>query len=134
MALNIIQGQLGYASISLHSGRRSESHGLELVLWVPVHPPTLSLRPSRGPRRLATVPDGSTVRFAADGCYGQDGTITLTGRKGLVIDGRGAEFRAPTPGDSHRANWRFVGGSDLTVQNMAVRGSDPQGAYDPSVE
>ena len=83
---------------------------------------------------LATVPDGSTVRFAADGCYGQDGTITLTGRKGLVLDGRGAEFRALTPGDSHRANWRFVGGSDLTVQNMAVRGSDPQGAYDPSVE
>jgi hypothetical protein len=83
---------------------------------------------------LATVPDGSTVRFAANGCYGQDGTITLTGRKGLVLDGRGAQFRALTAGDSHRANWRFVRGSDLTVQNMAVRGSDPQGAYDPSVE
>jgi hypothetical protein len=83
---------------------------------------------------LATLPAGSTVRFAANGCYGQDGTITLTGRKGLVLDGRGAEFRALTPGDSHRANWRFVRGSDLTVQNMAVRGSDPQGAYDPIIE
>jgi len=83
---------------------------------------------------LATVPDGSTVQFGAGRCYGQDGTITLTGRRRLVIDGQGSEFRALTPGASHRANWRFVGGSDLTVQNLAVRGSDPQGLYDPSVE
>jgi hypothetical protein len=83
---------------------------------------------------LATVPDGSTVQFAANGCYGQDGTITLAGRKHLVLDGRGAEFRALTPGDSHRANWRFVNGSDLTVRNMAVRGSNAQDSYDPTVE
>src|SRR4051794_36196776 len=62
---------------------------------------------------LATVPDGSTVQFGTNGCYGQNATITLTGRNRLVLDGRGSEFRALTPGDSHRANWRFVGGSDL---------------------
>ena len=56
---------------------------------------------------LATVPDGSTVQFGPGRCYGQDRTITLTGRSGLVIDGR-VEFRALTPGDSHRANWRLV--------------------------
>ena len=83
---------------------------------------------------LATVPDGSTVQFGAGRCYGQDGTITLTDRKGLVIDGQGSEFRALTPGGSHRANWRFVGGSDLTVRNMAVRGSNPDGLYDPAIE
>jgi hypothetical protein len=83
---------------------------------------------------LQTVPDNSTIRFAPNRCYGQDGTITLTGRTGLVIDGQGTEFRALTPGTSHRANWRFVGGSNLTVQNVTVRGTDPQGAYDPSVE
>jgi hypothetical protein len=83
---------------------------------------------------LATVPDGSTARFGAGRCYGQDGTITLTGRNNLVVDGQGSEFRALTPGGSHRANWRFVGGSNLTVRNLAVRGSNPQGRYDPSVE
>jgi hypothetical protein len=83
---------------------------------------------------LATVPDNATVQFGAGRCYGQAGTITLNGRSGLVIDGLGAEFRALTPGDSHRANWRFVGGRDLTVQNLAVRGSNPTGAYDPAVE
>jgi hypothetical protein len=83
---------------------------------------------------LATVPDGSTVQFGAGRCYGQDGTITLSGRSGLVIDGQGAEFRALTRGDSHRANWRLVNGRNLTLRNMAVRGSNPQGSYDPSIE
>lgn len=83
---------------------------------------------------LATVPDNSTVQFGRGRCYGQDGTITLGGRTGLVIDGQGSEFRALTPGGSHRANWRFVGGRNLSVQNVAVRGSNPQGAYDPAIE
>ena len=83
---------------------------------------------------LASVPDNAMVQFEAGRCYGQDGTITLTGRSGLVIDGQGAEFRALTPGGSHRANWRFVGGRSLTVQNLAVRGSNPTGAYDTAIE
>ena len=83
---------------------------------------------------LATVPDNSTVQFGAGRCYGQDGTITLSGRTGLVIDGQGSEFRALTPGGSHRANWRFVGGRNLSVRNVAVRGSNPQGTYNPAVE
>ncbi len=83
---------------------------------------------------LATVPDGNTARFEAGGCYGQDGTITLSGRADLVIDGQGSEFRALTTGDSHRANWHFVGGGNLTVQNLAVRGSNAQGVYQPGFE
>ena len=83
---------------------------------------------------LATVPDNSTVQFGAGRCYGQAGTITLNNRAGLVIDGQGTEFRALTPGDSQRANWRFVGGRNLTVRNLAVRGSNPTGAYDTTIE
>ena len=47
---------------------------------------------------LATVPNNSTVQFESGRCYGQDGTITLSGRIGLVVDGQGSEFRALTPG------------------------------------
>jgi hypothetical protein len=83
---------------------------------------------------LATVPNGSTVQFGPGACYGQDGTITLTGRSGLVIDGQESEFRALTPGGSHRANWRIVNGANLTLSNMRVRGSNPLGSYDPAVE
>lgn len=83
---------------------------------------------------LATVPDGSTVVFGRSACYGQDGTISLANRANLTIDGNGSEFRALTLGDSHRANWRFVGGRKLTVRNLAVRGSNPNGSYDHAVE
>jgi hypothetical protein len=51
-----------------------------------------------------------------------------------VIDGQGSEFRALTPGDAGRANWRFTGGASLTVKNMAVRGSNPTGEYVHEVE
>jgi len=83
---------------------------------------------------LSTVPDGSTVQFGADRCYGQESTVTLTDRNGLTIDAQGSEFRALTPGGSHRANWRFVRGRNLSVRNMAVRGSNPQGRYDPALQ
>jgi Bacterial Ig-like domain len=83
---------------------------------------------------LASVPDGNTARFATDGCYGQDGAIEVDGRTNLVIDGQVSEFRALTPGDSHRANWRFSGGTNLTVRNMAVRGTNPDGVYAPGFE
>ena len=83
---------------------------------------------------LASVPDNSTVQFGPGRCYGQDGTIALNGRTGLVIDGQGSEFRTLTPGGSHRANWRFVGGRNLTVRNVAVRGSNPTGVYDHPIE
>ena len=36
---------------------------------------------------LQTVPDNSTVQFGPGRCYGQNGTITLTNRNGLVIEG-----------------------------------------------
>ena len=80
---------------------------------------------------LATVPDGSTVQFGTGRCYGQDGTITLTGRTGLVIDGQGSEFRALTPGGSHRANWRFVERAQPDVRNMAVRGRTRRASTTP---
>ena len=83
---------------------------------------------------LATVPDGNTAQFAPGRCYGQDGTIIVSGRRDLVIDGRGSEFRALTPGGSSRANWRFSGGANLSVQNVAVRGTNPEGLYDHAVE
>jgi len=83
---------------------------------------------------LATVPDNSTVQFGRGRCYGQDGTITLNARAGLTIDGQGSEFRALTQGGSHRSNWRFLGGRNLAVRNLAVRGSNPAGTYDHAIE
>jgi hypothetical protein len=83
---------------------------------------------------LATVPNGSTAQFAPGRCYGQNATITVSGRRDLVIDGQRSEFRALTDGDSDRANWRFSGGANLSVQNLAVRGKNPDGGYKAGFE
>ena len=75
---------------------------------------------------LSTVPDGSTVQFQPQGCYGQDGTIFVTDRKNLVIDGNGSIFRALTQGDSGRSNWEVQAGSNITIENMTLYGGEPQ--------
>lgn len=88
---------------------------------------------------MRSVPDNATLQFAVRGCYAQDDTILVRDRNGLVIDGRGSTFRAVTVGHSHRANWRFESGADLTVRNMVVQGSNPAAgitgtAYNPPLE
>jgi hypothetical protein len=88
---------------------------------------------------LATVPDGSTVRFKHNGCYGQDETIELEDRLDLTIDGNGSTFKALTRGSPNRDNWRIEGGQGITLTNMTVCGANPHAgihddAYDGSVE
>lgn len=83
---------------------------------------------------LGTVADGSTVRFAKGGCYGQDRTIVLRDRKDLVVDGNGATFKrlsAPNPKNpagpnTSNASWRIIRGDKVILKNMAIRGN-----YDP---
>lgn len=74
---------------------------------------------------LADIPNGATARFAPNACYAQDGTFTLTDRADLTVDGQGAEFRAVSFGETFRPNWRLLGGRNLTLRNMVVRGVHP---------
>jgi cysteine-rich secretory family protein len=88
---------------------------------------------------LNTVPDNSVVQFPPGACYGLDDTITLEDRVGLFIDGNGSTFKALTPGTGNRDNWRFEGGTNITVKNMIVRGANPHAgvtgnAYDGTRE
>jgi hypothetical protein len=76
-------------------------------------------------RFIAGVPDHSEVRFRRNGCYGHDGTFTVTDRRGITIDGNGSTFKALTPGTDIRAHWRALGGADITFKNMTVQGVHP---------
>jgi hypothetical protein len=139
-ALAAIAGT-GLLGSSAGASRSNPSHAASRPPKVPVYtvPSTIKSNCSAAVETqimswLAKVPDGAIARFGSGRCYGQDGTITLANRANLTIDGNGSEFRALTLGDSHRSNWRFVGGHNLAVQNLAVRGSDPNGTYDHTVE
>ncbi len=78
---------------------------------------------------LKSVPDGSTVVFERNGCYGQDRTIVLEDRVDLTIEGNGATFQKRVPSDPSRtnnANWRVAGGRGILLKDLKIRGS-----YDP---
>jgi parallel beta-helix repeat protein len=114
-------------------------------------PPANSLRP---PASIATdcsadvtnqltawvdsVPDHSAILFAADSCYLVNGSITVTRKTGLIIDGNGSTFKATqlvASPETNRAQWHLNYGSDITLRNMELVGVHPptqryDGAYE----
>ncbi|MGY2083966.1 hypothetical protein [Blastococcus sp. SYSU DS0539] len=85
-----------------------------------------------------SLPDHSAVLFPQNGCYLVNGSITVTRKTGLTIDGNGSTFKATRPVPSpeeNRAQWHFDYGADLTVKNMTLVGIHPttqpyDGAYE----
>ena len=88
---------------------------------------------------IASVPNDSSLSFSPQGCYRVDGSLRVVGRSNLTFDGNGATFRAYTTGNRQRRFFWFVGGSDLVIRNLTVRGANPHagaqpGAYVPALE
>lgn len=75
---------------------------------------------------FASVPDDSTMRLAAGGCYRIDGTLHITARNRLLLDGNGATLRAEGDGDRDRRHLRVVGGSHILLRNFTVEGVNPK--------
>ncbi|HZA88864.1 MAG TPA: hypothetical protein VE401_01410 [Solirubrobacterales bacterium] len=74
---------------------------------------------------IATVPDNSTARFGANGCYRIEGTLELRNRT-LTIDGNGSTFKSLSAPTSHRTLWR-AWDSHLLLRDMALVGSYANG-------
>lgn len=74
---------------------------------------------------IASVPDGSTVRFDADACYRIEGTLELRNRN-LTIDGNGSTFRSLNAPDDQRALWR-AWDSSISFRDMTIDGSYADG-------
>jgi Cysteine-rich secretory protein family len=79
---------------------------------------------------IGSVPDGSTLVFQRHGCYRVERTIEVRDRHGLTFFGNGAYFKrfelSPPQLRYPNANahWRFVGGSNITVQWLGVEGTN----------
>jgi hypothetical protein len=81
-------------------------------------------------RWIASVGDGSVLRFTPNGCYRIDGTLRVDNRNDLTFVGNGATFKPLTDGTelgAHAARARavflFTGGHDITLQDLTVRGA-----------
>lgn len=87
---------------------------------------------------LAGLNDNSTIRFAPNGCYRIDDTLTLSGKHTILIDGQGAQLKAGTLGDQNRRHFTISASSDITIRNVTVVGSNDKAgataeAYDPKL-
>jgi hypothetical protein len=74
---------------------------------------------------IKSVPNNSVLNFGTNACYRIEGTLIMEDRHNLTFSGNNAEFKATTIGTGdtkNRTQWRFLGGSNLTVNNMTVRG------------
>jgi hypothetical protein len=102
---------------------------------------------------FAGLGPGATVELPANGRYRVDGTIVLTNRRDLTVDGRGSTFFAVTDGSGVtpprggqragwprlRQQWRIRGGANITLHDFTVRGANANGgattgAYVPRLE
>ena len=79
---------------------------------------------------IGSVPDGSVLQFARNGCYRLDGTLHIDDRNNLTFDGNGATFKALTDGTElgprgarGRQQLSIIRGSNITFQNLTVVGA-----------
>lgn len=88
---------------------------------------------------IGSVPDGSTLTFARKACYRIDGTLRIAGRADLRFEGNRSTFRAVRRGGRTRHHWWIVGGRNITLRNMTIRGANPNAGsnnrcFDPAHE
>lgn len=94
---------------------------------------------------LATVPDGSTIVFARNGCYQLDRTFHIDNRENLILEGNGATLRRETPTpptllNGHPANTTgkynqhilIFNSKDITLRNLNVLGLNTVSDIDPT--
>jgi hypothetical protein len=79
---------------------------------------------------MASVPNDRTLVFGWKGCYRTERTLLVEDRIGLAFEGNRAVFKrfdlSPPELRYPKANphWRIIGGSDITIGNMRVEGTN----------
>ena len=78
---------------------------------------------------IASVADGSTIRFPVGGSYRIEETLRVAHRNNLAFDGNDSTLFATTSGSGHgdanRSHLKFVGGSQITVTSLNITGANP---------
>ncbi len=93
---------------------------------------------------IASVPNGGCVQLRPGGRYRVDETVDVVSRHDLLIDGMGAtlftDALGPVPtsgkgaGASSRSHLAFLGGSNITVQNLVIDGPKTTAGYNSTYE
>ncbi len=68
--------------------------------------------------------NGAIIEFPVGATYRLDGTLHLSHRHDLVVDGNGARFVAHGRGDRRRSQWVVRSSDDITLRDMTVVGAN----------
>jgi hypothetical protein len=95
---------------------------------------------------IAKLADNSKLTFPPNGCYQVDGTITISGKRGLTVDAGNSSFRAMTNGSElppkqarTRDQFLIQNSTNVTITNAIAYGDNPhaglsESAYVPAYE
>ena len=90
---------------------------------------------------MGSIPDNSILSFGAAKCYRIDGTVELSSRSELILQGNGSTFKSLTPmvggskADDQRAMFRVIASNAINFENMAIVGSYAHGGtFDASLQ
>ncbi len=84
---------------------------------------------------VASVPDNSVLSFGNGACYRIDGTLQLSNRRHLDLEGNGSTFRALTPPTDGRPIWRVSDSAGIGLHDMKLNGDYAKGGtFDPAVQ
>jgi hypothetical protein len=86
---------------------------------------------------IDTVPDGSCLDLSPDARFRSDGTLSIDSRNNFTINGNGALLFSNVPGHifrkgtpaSKRLHLGIIGGSNITVDGLRIRGPNPVARY-----
>jgi hypothetical protein len=76
---------------------------------------------------LDGVPNGAIAALRHGARYRIEGTLVLTNRQNLNLEGNGAELFATSAGDQSRSQIRVVGGAGLVIHDLDIKGANPEG-------
>lgn len=75
---------------------------------------------------IASVPDGSTIAFAAGGTYRLDTGLRLIDRQDLTLEGNGATLHATAAtGEPRTSPFVLEGGRNITLRGFVLTGTNP---------
>ena len=74
---------------------------------------------------ISSVPDNSTLMLGKGACYQVDGSLAITNRRNLMLEGNGATLRATTKGHE-RTHFGIDNSENIIVRNLIVKGANPR--------
>src|SRR5215203_3956987 len=75
---------------------------------------------------IGSIPDNSILTFGAAKCYRIDGTVELSNRSGLILQGNGSTFKSGNPmvsgnkADDQRAMFRVIDSSPISLRTWPL--------------